>query len=63
MWSKLDYIHMNPVRAGIVEKASYYTYSSASNYVNDKGVIDVELVNNLVVDVLKPNSFLNYEKY
>jgi len=54
---------MNPVRAGIVEKASYYTYSSASNYVNDKGVIDVELVNNLVVDVLKPNSFLNYEKY
>lgn len=24
MWSKLDYIHMNPVRAGIVEKASYY---------------------------------------
>lgn len=63
MWSKLDYIHMNPVRAGIVEKASYYTYSSASNYVNDKGVIDVELVDNLVVDVLKPNSFLNYEKY
>ncbi|WP_317043697.1 transposase [Cellulophaga tyrosinoxydans] len=63
MWSKLDYIHMNPVRAGIVEKASYYKYSSASNYVNGKGVITVELVDNLVVDVLKPNSFLNYEKY
>ena len=54
---------MNPVRACIVEKASHYTYSSASNYVNDKGIIDVELVDNLVVDVLKPNSFLNYEKY
>lgn len=24
MWSKLDYIHLNPVRAGIVEKASHY---------------------------------------
>ena len=24
MWSKLDYIHLNPVRSGIVEKASYY---------------------------------------
>jgi hypothetical protein len=22
MWTKLDYIHLNPVRAGIVEKAS-----------------------------------------
>src|SRR5690606_17351947 len=33
MWSKLNYIHMNPVRAGIVEKASNYIYSSAPNYV------------------------------
>lgn len=23
MWSKLDYIHLNPVRAGLVEKASH----------------------------------------
>ena len=38
MWSKLDYIHLNPVRAGIVEKASHYSYSSASNYVNNEGV-------------------------
>ena len=37
MWSKLDYIHLNPVRAGIVEKASHYSYSSASNYVNNEG--------------------------
>jgi hypothetical protein len=36
MWSKLDYIHLNPVRAGIFEKASQYIYSSASNYVYGK---------------------------
>lgn len=30
LWSKLDYIHLNPVRAGLVEKASHYKYSSAS---------------------------------
>tara|TARA_R110000796_G_scaffold250788_2_gene380592 strand:- start:104278 stop:104877 length:600 start_codon:yes stop_codon:yes gene_type:complete len=63
MWSKLDYIHMNPVRAGIVEKASHYKYSSASNYIENKGIITVEVVDNPVVDVIKPNSFINYEKY
>ena len=36
MWSKLDYIHLNPVRAGLVVKASDYIYSSASNYVTVK---------------------------
>jgi hypothetical protein len=36
MWDKLNYIHLNPIRAGIVEKAQHYIYSSASNYVNDK---------------------------
>ena len=24
MWSKMDYIHLNPVKAGIVERASDY---------------------------------------
>ena len=41
MWSKLDYIYLNPVRAGIVEKASEYIYSSASNYVYGKGIVEV----------------------
>ena len=44
MWSKLDYIHLNPVRAGIVEKASHYIYSSASNYVSDKGLLKTKKV-------------------
>lgn len=38
MWSKLDYIHVNIVRAGLVEKAYQYIYSSASNYINDFGL-------------------------
>ena len=55
-WSKLDYIHLNPVRAGIVVKASHYVYSSASNYVEDSGVIAITKVDNPVIDVLKPQS-------
>jgi putative transposase len=38
---KIDYIHENPVRAGIVEKPEEYLYSSARNYADLEGVIDV----------------------
>jgi REP element-mobilizing transposase RayT len=38
---KLDYIHMNPVRQEIVERAEDYLYSSARNYAGISGVIDV----------------------
>jgi REP element-mobilizing transposase RayT len=60
MWSKLDYIHMNPVRAGIVMKIEDYIYSSASNYINGNGIIEVELLEIPKVDVLKPSSFEKY---
>ncbi len=63
MWSKLDYIHLNPVRAGIVEKASQYIYSSASNYVNDTGLLKIDKADNPIVDVLNPNSFNKYNLY
>ncbi len=56
MWSKLDYIHLNPVRSGIVSKASHYLYSSASNYVNDQGMLSVTKADVPIVDVLKPFS-------
>ena len=37
---KMDYIHNNPVRAGWVEKAKDYLYSSARNYVTErKGLV------------------------
>lgn len=60
LWSKLDYIHMNPVRAGIVIKINDYLYSSASNYMNGTGIIQVEIVEIPKVDVLKPSSFDKY---
>jgi REP element-mobilizing transposase RayT len=40
---KLNYIHNNLVEAGLVEKAEYYLYSSARNYIygNDSGLVEV----------------------
>jgi REP element-mobilizing transposase RayT len=63
MWSKLDYIHLNPVRAGIVERASHYIYSSASNYVNDTGLLYIEKADVPIVDVLNLNNFTRYNEY
>ncbi|WP_369800517.1 hypothetical protein [Tenacibaculum sp. Bg11-29] len=63
MWSKLDYIYLNPVRAGIVEKASHYIYSSASNYVKNKGLVTIEIVDNPVIDVLKNTSITKQNQY
>jgi len=57
LWSKLDYIHLNPVRARIVKRASEYIYSSASNYVNGEGIISVSLAANPVIDVHKKDAF------
>lgn len=42
---KLEYIHENPVRAGFVEKAEDWIYSSASEYYcNRKGIIELSYV-------------------
>lgn len=60
LWSKLDYIHMNPVRSGIVSKIEDYIYSSANNYVNGTEIVEVELLEIPKVDVLKPSSFDKY---
>ena len=39
---KVDYIHNNPVRAGLVYKPEDYVYSSASNYADIDQIIDVD---------------------
>lgn len=62
MWSKLDYIHLNPVRAGLVEKASQYIYSSANNYINDSGLLKIEKVDNPIINVLDSNAFVKYNQ-
>ena len=39
---KLDYIHMNPVKAGIVEKEEEYLYSSCGDYYGTrKGLLEL----------------------
>ena len=63
MWSKIDYIHFNPVRAGIVSKPQDFIYSSASNYVDGKGILEVELVQIPVVNIMNLNSILKYISY
>ena len=54
---------MNPVRAGIVEKASEYIYSSASNYINNIGLLCIEKADIPVVDVLNFSNFSKYNEY
>jgi len=53
LWSKIDYIHFNPVRAGVVNNVQDYIYSSASNYILGKGLLDITCVEVPVTDTLK----------
>ena len=41
---KLNYIHNNPVEAGLVFEPQHYAYSSAINYVDGKGLLEVILI-------------------
>jgi putative transposase len=41
---KLAYIHLNPVRNGLVKNAEDYLYSSANAYLGEKNFIDIELI-------------------
>jgi putative transposase len=42
--TKLNYIHENPVRAGLVTEPSHYLYSSAANYEGKKGLMEIDLL-------------------
>jgi len=41
LFQKLDYIHQNPVRAGIVEKAEDYLYSSARDFAGMSRMLNI----------------------
>jgi len=41
---KLNYIHQNPIRAEIVNRAEDYRYSSAIDYAGGKELLDVMVV-------------------
>ena len=38
---KIEYIHNNPVKAGIVIRAEAFVYSSARDYAGDKGYLEI----------------------
>ena len=40
IWEKINYVHNNPVEAGLVYRAQDYVYSSASDYSGEKGLLD-----------------------
>jgi REP element-mobilizing transposase RayT len=40
-WTRINYIHENPVHAGIVKSAEDYIYSSASDYTGIKGLVPI----------------------
>lgn len=41
---RLDYIHNNPVKSGIVESPEEYLYSSARNYCGLKGLVEIDFI-------------------
>ena len=45
--TNLAYIHNNPVKARIVNQADHYCYSSASNYVSGKGLLEVSILEDI----------------
>lgn len=45
MWQKLNYTHLNPVRAGIVKDQTQYVYSSAADYwLNTEGLLKLDFL-------------------
>ncbi|WMN06018.1 transposase [Marivirga arenosa] len=44
MDQKLNYIHMNPVKAGFVEEAKDWRYSSAIDYSGGKGLLEISFL-------------------
>jgi hypothetical protein len=40
----VEYVHSNPVRAGLVEKAEDWLYSSARNYAGLPGVLEIDFI-------------------
>ncbi|MDP3301748.1 MAG: transposase [Sulfuricurvum sp.] len=42
MIERINYIHLNPVKRGYVDEAKHWRYSSARDYEENVGLIDVE---------------------
>ena len=44
IYQKLEYLHFNPVKAGLVEEPAHYVYSSAAYYEREKGILPVRIL-------------------
>ncbi len=44
LMEKVNYIHNNPVPAGLVDFPEHYVYSSARDYIGEKGLVKVTVV-------------------
>ena len=44
---KLDYLHYNPVKDKIVSRPEEYVYSSASNYKDGSGILEVSVMEDI----------------
>jgi putative transposase len=44
MEQRLDYIHLNPVSAMLVEEPEHYVFSSAKDYAGKKGLVKIEFL-------------------
>jgi len=42
--ARINYIHENPVRTGLVARAEEYLYSSARNYASLSGIIEIDMI-------------------
>ena len=42
--TRLNYIHENPVRAGLVADTEDYLYSSARNYAEMESLIEIDFI-------------------
>ena len=42
IWTKINYIHNNPVVQEIVDSPNHYIYSSARDYCGLKGLVNIE---------------------
>jgi len=41
---RLEYLHLNPVRAGFVNEAEHWCWSSAADYVGERGLLEIEML-------------------
>lgn len=49
VWDKINYIHNNPVEAGLVKDPCDWIYSSASNYQEMESIIEIERINQKLI--------------